>query len=221
MDLQKHLEFFDPFNDINAPIHMIGCGAIGSTILELFARLGVPEVHIYDFDTVVAYNVTNQMFLFHQVGMAKEEAIIEILNSINPDMKIIPHGKYVNQPLSGYIFLAVDNIDLRREILTRNKFNPYIKAVFDFRMRLTDAQHYAADWNNPAMRDALLDTMQFTHEEAKVATPVSACGTTLSVAPTIRTIVSLGITNFMNFLKEGKIKKMVLMDTFHYILDVF
>ena len=71
------------------------------------------------------------------------------------------------------------------------------------------------------MRDALLDTMQFTHEEAKVATPVSACGTTLSVAPTIRTIVSLGITNFMNFLKEGKLKKMILMDTFHYILDVF
>ena len=221
MDLQKHLEFFDPYNDIDAALHVIGCGAIGSTILELFARLGIPEVHIYDFDTVTAYNVTNQMFLFHQVGMPKEKAIIEILNSINPDMKIIPHGKYVNQPLSGYIFLAVDNIDLRREILTRNKFNPYIKAVFDFRMRLTDAQHYAANWNNPAMRDALLDTMQFTHEEAKVATPVSACGTTLSVAPTIRTIASLGITNFMNFLKEGKIKKMILMDTFHYILDVF
>ena len=221
MDLQKHLEFFDPFNDINAPIHVIGCGAIGSTILELFARLGVPEVHIYDFDTVTAYNVTNQMFLFHQVGMTKEEAITEILHSINPDIKVIPHGKYVNQPLSGYIFLVVDNIDLRREILTRNKFNPYIKAVFDFRMRLTDAQHYAADWSNPTMRDALLDTMQFTHEEAKVATPVSACGTTLSVAPTIRTIVSLGVTNFMNFLKEGKLKKMILMDTFHYILDVF
>ena len=60
-------------------------------------------------DTVTAYNVTNQMFLFHQVGMT-EEAIIEILHSIN--LMKSSTWKYVNQPLSGYIFLVVDNIDL-------------------------------------------------------------------------------------------------------------
>lgn len=221
MDLQKHLEFFDPINDIKAPVHVLGCGAIGSVLLEMFTRLGIQEIHIYDFDIVEPANVANQMFMQRHIGQPKETAVIEIMKMINPEIKVIAHGKYINQPLRGYIFLCVDNIDLRRQITTAQKYNPYVLAVFDFRMRLTDAQHYGADWSNEKMKDALLDTMAFSHAEAQAATPINACGSTLSIAPTVRTIVSLGVTNFINFLKGKPIKKMILVDTFHYMLDVF
>jgi len=222
MDLKKHLEFFDPSEDLDTPIHVIGCGAIGSVLLEMLVRLGIQQIHIYDFDKVEPANITNQMYLYKQVGQYKENAITEILDMINPDLKITAHGKYVNQNLTGYIFLCVDNIDLRREIVEKNFNNPYIKAFFDFRMRLTDAQHYAASWNiDRETKTKFLDTMQFTHEEAKEATPISACGTTLSIAPTIRVIVSYGVTNFINHLKGKPLREMILIDSFHFMLDCF
>ena len=93
--------------------------------------------------------------------------------------------------------------------------------MFDFRMGLDDAQHYAADWSNKDMVENLYRSMDFTHEEAKEATPVSACGTTLSVITTIRVIVSLGISNMINFIKLGTIKKVMLINEFSFTVDSF
>jgi len=102
-----------------------------------------------------------------------------------------------------------------------NKDNPYIKAMFDFRTRLTDAQHYAADWSDMKSVDDFIRLMDFTHEEAKEETPVSACNVTLSVAPTIRTICSLGVANFINFAKGDGLRKFIQIDAFNFILDAF
>ena len=88
--------------------------------------------------------------------------------------------------------------------------------MFDFRMGLSDAQHFAADWSKQDDIENLLESMNFTHEEAKDAQPVSACGTTLSVIPTIRVIVSLGVSNFINFVKEQPLKKVIIIDAFDF-----
>jgi molybdopterin/thiamine biosynthesis adenylyltransferase len=162
------------------------------------------------------------MFYTGQVGKLKTDALKEILEEINSEINIITYDEgYTDQNLSGYIFLCVDNIDLRRQICTENQYNPQIKAIFDFRMRLTDAQHYAADWSNQESIKTLLATMQFTHDEAKEATPTNACGTTMNIISTVRTIVSLGLANFINFVKTGSIKKMILIDVFSFMLDAF
>lgn len=222
MNLNKHVSFFDPINMLKAPIHIIGCGAIGSTVAEMLTRMGVPTLHLYDFDVVSAHNIANQMFRHKDILSPKTVALTDILKEINPEIEIVEHAEgYVKQTLNGYIFLCVDNIDLRRKICEYNKYNNVIKAVFDFRMRLTDAQHYAADWSDYDSKEALIKTMQFTHEEAKEATPISACGTTLNINPTVRGIVSLGLSNFINFIRESTIKKMILLDAFHYMLDAF
>lgn len=222
MNLNKHLEFFDPINTIKAPIHIIGCGAIGSTVAEMLTRMGISELYLYDFDVVSPHNIANQMFYQCDIAHLKLDAIQNILVSINPDIKLNLYKKgYTNQPLSGYVFLCVDNIDLRREIAEENKYNPNIKAMFDFRMRLTDAQHYAADWSNKDSIDAFIKTMQFTRDEAKEATPINACGSTLNIIPTVRTIVSLGLGNFINFIKNNKLKRMILADSFSFIVDAF
>ena len=88
--------------------------------------------------------------------------------------------------LNGIIILCVDNIDLRREIVKANRYNPYCDLFLDFRMRLTDAQHYLADAHQPYQVDNLLNTMDFSHEEAHEATPTSACGVELSVVYTVK-----------------------------------
>lgn len=217
MDISKHLDFLNPITDVEEQIHIIGCGAIGSTIAEMLTRMGFPELHLYDFDTVTAHNLANQMFIQADIDQLKTYCVADSCSLINPEIKIIEHREgYTNQPLKGYVFLAVDNIDLRREIATNNKYNQQIKAMFDFRMRFSDAQHYAADWQNKKSIENFIKTMQFTHEEAKAETPVSACGTTLNIITTVRIIVSYGLCNFINHIKGVEMKKMILIDGFAF-----
>ena len=93
--------------------------------------------------------------------------------------------------------------------------------MFDFRTRLTDAQHYAADWSDYKQKKNFLASMDFSHEEAAEETPVSACNVTLSVAPTVWVICSLGVANFMNFWNGKPIKKLILADAYSFMFDAF
>lgn len=217
MDITKHMDFYNPITEFKDQIHIIGCGAIGSTLAEMLTRMGFQELHLWDFDIVTAHNIANQMFNSKDIGQLKTFCIAYHCKLINPDIKIFKHDKgWDGEPLKGYVFLAVDNIDLRRRIATDNKYNQQIKGMFDFRMRFSDAQHYGADWHDPKAVEVFINTMQFTHEEAKAETPVSACGTSLNIITTVRIICSYGLCNFLNFIKEGKIKKMVLIDGFKF-----
>ena len=164
------------------------------------------------------------MFRQEHIGMPKVEALAAMLTEINPEidrnLKLVGEG-YKDQRLSGYVFLCVDNIERRHKIAQINKNNPYIKAMFDFRTRLTDAQHYAANWRDMKQVDNFIRSMNFTHEEAAAETPVSACNVTLSVAPTVRMACSLGAANFVNFAKGEGLKKFIQIDAFKFILDAF
>lgn len=216
MDLTKSIEYFDPVN-VRGKCHIIGCGSVGSTIAENLARLGVTKFVLYDFDIVEPHNLANQMFVQSDVKKPKVEAVKKIICDINPEaestIEVFGQG-YTDQKLNGYVFLAVDNIDLRREICEKNRMNKAIKAVFDFRTRLEDAQHYAADWGDMRQVDNLIKSMAFSHDEAHEATPVTACGTELGVAPTVRVICALGVTNFMNLVRGGELQKIVVCNPF-------
>jgi molybdopterin/thiamine biosynthesis adenylyltransferase len=164
------------------------------------------------------------MFRQEHIGTPKVDAVAGMLAEINLEignnLKVIGDG-YKSQNLSGYVFLCVDNIELRREIALSNRNNPHIKVMFDFRTRLTDAQHYAADWSNITAVGDFIQSTNFTHDEAVTETPVSACNVTLSVAPTIRMICALGVANFVNYVKSGELKKFIQMDAFGFTLDAF
>lgn len=223
LNLSKSYDFFKP-EEVRERIHIIGCGSVGSTVAELLARFGLTKLTLYDFDTVEPKNLANQLYRQEHIGVSKVEALSCMLCEINPEIATaikLERDGYTGQKLSGYVFLCVDKIELRREIAESNKNNPYIKAMFDFRTRLTDAQHYAADWSDMKMVDDFIRSMEFTHEEAVAETPVSACNVTLSVAPTVRIICSMGVANFVNFVKGAGLKKLILTDAFNFVLDAF
>ena len=220
MDLSKSYEFLQP-DKVRDRIHIIGCGAIGSTVGELLAKAGFTKITLYDFDHVESHNIANQMYTERDIGMAKVDALADRMMAINPELKgnlKLEKEGWHGQRLTGYVFLCVDNIDLRRKIATENKDNMMIKGMFDFRMRLTDAQHYAADWKEPKMIEGFLNSMNFSHEEAKAETPVSACNIELSFASTVFTIVAAGVSNFVNFVKGVGLKKMIMVDAFRFDL---
>lgn len=223
MDLSKSYEYFQPEKN-DARVHIIGCGSVGSTVAENLARCGITKFTLWDFDMVEPHNLANQMFRQKDIGKSKVEALQDILLEINPeivdDIELKPDG-WQGKMLSGYIFLCVDNIDLRRKIVEQHMDSPYVKAMFDFRTRLEDAQHYAADWADEKMKKDLLNSMQFSHDEAKEATPVSACNVTLGVCPTVRIICAYGVSNFMNFWNGKPLKKLILADAFTFDVVAF
>lgn len=223
MDLSKQLEFFDPAALRNEEVHIIGLGAIGSAIADLLAHMGVNNIHLYDFDTIEEHNLANQNYTLNDIGNTKVLATATKINEINTEATITLHEKgwRPNSQLSGYIFLCVDNIDIRRAIVEENEYNTQIKAMFDFRLGLQDAQHYACSWEEHDNIKKFLSTMNFTHAEAKEAMPVSACGTTLSVIPTVRAIVAFGMSNWINFVKTSKLKTIILMNAFTYQITAF
>lgn len=221
MNLNKHLEFLEPAS-YDKPIHVIGVGAVGSRIVEQLVRLGFTNLYLYDFDVVEDYNVTNQLYYNTDIGKPKLHALVTHMKQINPlcEYRLFEQG-YTGQALSGAVFLAVDSIDLRREIVEANEYNNNIDIMFDCRMRLTDAQAYAGIWKDHGSITRFLQTMQFTDEDAEKATPVSVCGTTLSVSPTVITIAALTVANFINFIRkedEFKVKESIFIDDFLHTL---
>lgn len=84
MNLVKHMEFFDP-TTVRDSVHVIGVGAIGSIVVEQLVRLGFENIHIYDFDTVTDYNVTNQLYRTIDIGEKKTTALIDMCKAINPE----------------------------------------------------------------------------------------------------------------------------------------
>lgn len=223
MNLNKSYDFFNP-NEVNGRIHIVGCGSVGSSIAENLARYGITNITLWDFDKVESHNIVNQMFTNKHIGMSKVEALKDIIVEINPDaeshIELKPEG-WNGQMLTGYVFLAVDNIEIRKEIVKKNFNNLNIKAMFDFRTELEGAQHYAARWNNIKEKQAFLESMNFSHEEASAETQVSACGTVLGVATTVRIISELGVNNFVYFVKNGDIKKMVIFFGNQFAIDAF
>lgn len=216
MNLIKSREFFNP-QELKERIHIIGCGSVGSTIAELLARFGITKISLYDFDIVAPHNLANQMFFERDIKRLKVDAVKDLITSINHeannDIETFEKGYVPSSKLNGYVFLCVDNIDLRREIATKNRFNQSIKAMFDVRTRLTDAQSFATEWV-PQEIDNFLKSMDFTHEEAAKETPITACNVTMSVATTIRVICSLCVSNFVNYTRTKDLKKIITADTF-------
>jgi len=217
MNLNKSRDVFDP-STVKDPVHIIGCGSVGSTVAELLARYGITKFVLWDMDLVESKNIVNQMFTERDVGRLKTEALLDILSEINPAIKDtarIESNGWSGQPLTGYIFLAVDNIEIRKEIVNKNKYNAMIKAMFDVRTSLFDAQLYAADWKSADQKKNFIATMDFTHEEATAEVPKSACGEVLGVAPTVRAAATFTVTNFQLFVVEHKIKNTILVAPFN------
>lgn len=224
MNLVKSQDYFSPL-DVKQRCHIIGCGSVGSTVAELLARLGITKISLYDFDVVSSHNLANQMFVNNDIKRLKVDAVKDMICAINPDaeqdIEIFKEGYTDTTRLSGYIFLCVDNIDLRREIATKNRFNQSIKAMFDFRTGLEDAQHYMAIWNDSKMVENFIKSMDFSHEEAKATTPVTACNVEMGVAPTVRIICSYGVSNFMNLISKKETKKIVLINAFTFEVEAY
>ena len=78
MELLRQLDLVKP-EALETPVHLVGCGGIGSFVALALAKLGCPHLCLYDDDRVEEHNVPNQLFRLSDVGRPKVEALAEVL----------------------------------------------------------------------------------------------------------------------------------------------
>lgn len=217
MDLNKSLEYFNPGN-VPDKIHIIGCGSVGSAVAYLLARMGLTNFNLYDDDIVEPHNIGNQMFTQRDISKNKAQALAGILCDINPEIKgkaIVNARRYAGEAISGYVFMCVDNIETRKMICEKNKFNPNIKMISDVRTGLENVEVRAAAWRDVKERDKMLKSVSsFTHSEAKNEQPTNACGMVLGVMSTVWLGSLICVNNFVNHVRNGVHKTCILADGF-------
>jgi len=71
-----------------AAIGIAGLGGLGSAVAISLARTGIGRLILADFDVVEPSNLNRQQYLMKHLGMAKTEAMRELLAEINPSVKI-------------------------------------------------------------------------------------------------------------------------------------
>ena len=67
---------------------ILGAGGLGSNVAVMLARSSVGRIHIVDFDKVEASNLNRQAYEIKHIGMQKTEAIKNIIEEINPFVKV-------------------------------------------------------------------------------------------------------------------------------------
>lgn len=82
---------------INSTVLIVGVGGIGSTVMEILARMGVGNFIIVDFDKVEESNLTRQSgFKKNDIGKYKTEVIKKHIEEIS-DSNVITMNKKIEQ----------------------------------------------------------------------------------------------------------------------------
>ena len=205
MDLSRHIEVFSP-DAVKHPIHIIGVGATGSFVAMELARMGCPVLNIYDFDDVEIHNIPNQYYDTGDLGKLKAEALADKLKAINPNIVV---NVYTNAVLpvhddehsgidemSGYVFLLVDSMKVRKELWMAAKENKNIVHCWESRLGSDQARVYSLDMTVKDFSKYEADFYEDDNAE------MSACGTSITVLPIVLQTASLMIVQFIELVME-------------------
>lgn len=121
IDYSDQRKIFDP-TTFGYPIHVIGIGGIGSALIHPLAKLGIPELHLWDPDPEIEpHNLPAQsVYRPSDLGRPKIEAALDFLcrQEITDTCKVVGHAEAVNEstPLTGVVISGVDSMRSRQAI---------------------------------------------------------------------------------------------------------
>jgi len=93
-----------------ATIGIAGLGGLGSHTAIALARVGIGKLIIADYDVVEPSNLNRQQYGIRHIGIKKTEALKDILEQINPYMKIYARDIILDQFNIPEIFQTADII---------------------------------------------------------------------------------------------------------------
>lgn len=209
MDYIRHIEVFDP-DTFKTPVHVIGAGATGSWLVLMLAKLGIKDIHVWDFDIIEEHNIPNQAFAPIQVGQNKVEAIHDIvLEFANINVQV--HRKKVTgtQRLAGIVFMLTDTMRSRQQIYEKAiKFNPAVKLLIETRMDFNGGRIYTIE---PTNINHINEYEKEFYTDEETITP-SACGASSTVVATAIDISAHAVWNLINWHNNYPNYNEILLD---------
>jgi len=129
--------------------HIVGCGAIGSSVATQLARLGGNKFYLYDFDKVGIENVGVSQYVRQDIGKTKVEALYRHIMKIDNFIEVnrMPGKfKYYEGEKDDILVLGLDSMSARMEIVKLIAQCPNKPSfVIDGRMGAEQYQQYIYD----------------------------------------------------------------------------
>lgn len=200
VDPLRHLEVFGPEEFGNRKVAVIGAGATGSAVVVQLAKLGVANLHVYDFDTVEAHNLANQVYGVADVGKPKVEALAEYVKKY-ADLDIHAHNEEVtgqNKDLGKCIFLLTDTMASRKQIFEKAiRYNPSVEIMIETRMDVDTMMVYSINPLSPSDIKEWESTLYGDENTAR-----SACGSSVTVGATAQVLAGIAVWQFIKWASK-------------------
>jgi molybdopterin/thiamine biosynthesis adenylyltransferase len=207
IDTRRHLDVFSNVAFGSKRVDVIGAGATGSRIVLSLAKLGIENLHVWDFDVVESHNIANQAFGLADIGKAKVEALRDLVKQ-QTGLTINIHNEKVDgsQTLGDVVFLLTDTMASRKEIWTKGiRFKMRTRLMIETRMGPAEGRCYALNPSKPAQVKGWEGTL-YGDEVAQV----SACGASITVGPTAEYLSGLAVWQLIRWfaIEQGKQDKL-------------
>lgn len=103
---------------LETKILVAGAGGLGSNVLQLLARYGVGEIHIYDPGILDLPDLNRQiLYDMNDLGQPKASLAMEKLKAVNPEIKIVKHQEKITDtselPEVDLVMDCLDNFQSR------------------------------------------------------------------------------------------------------------
>lgn len=203
IDITRHIDVFSPDKFGKRRIDVIGAGATGSRIVLSLAKLGLENIHVWDFDVVEAHNIANQAYGQSDIGKPKVEALRDLVKA-QTGLTIQIHNERVNgtQQLGDVVFLLTDTMASRKEIWQKGiRYKMRTKLMIETRMGADQGRVYTVNPTKPAEVKGWEGTL-YSDEVAEV----SACGASITVGPTAEFLSGLAVWQLIRWsaIEGGK-----------------
>ena len=205
-DVRRHRHVFDP-EQFGMPVHIIGCGGMGSRVAEGLVRMGVGRegqspIALYDGDAFEPHNLSNQWVTIPHLYKQKVVATRALMHEINPQASVVAYDAMVSgvMRLSGVVFICVDSMDARRLIIdeviedTRG-----ITCVIETRMDAGVGVVHCFDPNDQNQL-ACWRMYWFSDDEAE---NLAGCSGPQSIISAIYATTAMALKQFEHFARRG------------------
>lgn len=219
IDTTGHKRFF---NDelFRLPVHIIGCGGVGSHVATGLIRMGVGHslspLHLYDDDSYEYHNLANQAITVGEIGEYKVDALHKKLLRINHESVVRTHSLEVRGEsgldFDGVVFLCLDTMEARADIVEHLlENNPFVDCVIETRMDAEVGMSHCFDPNNTKHQDRWWELL-YPDEETE---DVAGCGGPQSIVSAIYGTTMIALKQFEWFARRGtahNIKNRIYID---------
>lgn len=191
----RHAAFFGPEDANDSILNIIGVGATGSWVGLLAAKMGWHNFRIWDLDVVESHNLPNQIYSPQHVGMKKVDAFEAVLKEFNPQIHIEKwpcffEAEKHSDLLEDFVFVAVDSLSARKDIVNCCKENILIQQIFETQMGFT---HATINTFSPLEKDKIDNYLTLLKNDDEVTE--SACNE--RIITTLTTIVSSNVVHLL------------------------